>query len=1040
MIQWIIRLSLHHRVKISLLGLLLIVGGLYNLYLLPLDALPDITNKQVQVNAVAGALNPEEMERRVTFPLELGLAGIPHLVMTRSISQFGLSQITLIFQENIDIYFARQQISERLQQVRDTLPQGVRVEMSPVSSGLGEIYYAKLENKNLSAMEKRTLMDWVVRPQLRTVEGLADVNTFGGLVRQYQVQADPQKLQSLDLTFHDLAEALEKNNANGGGAYIEKGQEQQLVRSVGMLDNPLDIRNIVLGQRNGVPIRVADVATIEEGGMVRQGAITENGKGEQVYVIALLLMGENGRVVVQRVKDKLLQVEKALPPGSHLTGFLDRSQLIERTLATAGRNLLEGGAVVILLLFLFLLQLRAGLIASSAIPLAMLFAVIGMRYFQVSASLMSLGAIDFGIIVDGSVIIVENCVRRLAEERHRLGRDLTEPERIDLIEHGSAEVRQATQFGELIIMVSYLPILTLQGIEGKMFRPMGLTVLFALAGAMLLSFTWIPALCGLFLKVTEDKEHPLIAPLQRAYRRFLTWSLHHVVILSLAALLLIGLAGSRFFSLGSSFIPELDEGAIALHATYLPSISLKQVIERSTALEKSLMEAFPNEFKQIVSRIGRPEIATDPMLTSQSDVLIDLYPISQWTRAHNKDELVTEIAKILEETPGVSLSISQPIKMRMMELIEGVGIRADLGIKLFGDDPKVLVSKAKEISDVVSSVRGGSDVQVEVTQGLPQLRIQIDRAQLARYGINVADVNEVIEDALGGRAITQMNDANQRIDVTVKLAEKLRNDPEVIGRLQVKVPGGKALPLSLLADISSQEGPAQISRENGKRRIVIESNVRGRDLGSYVEEVQSKIKKNVELPTGYYLEYGGTYEKLQSGRARLRVVVPLTFLLVFFMLYTTFGSWKEAALVFTGIPLAISGGLMALEIRGLTMSISAAVGFIALAGIAVLNGVVMISFIRQLRETVATLEEAVIEGACTRLRPVLMTAAVASMGFFPMAISHGAGAEIQRPLATVVIGGLFTSTLLTLILLPVWFYALRRTSSPTPTQEKEEVS
>lgn len=1026
MIQWMIRLSIQNRIKISILGLLLLVGGLYNLYLLPLDALPDITNKQVQINAVASALNPEEMERRVTFPLELGLAGIPHLVMTRSISQFGLSQITLIFQENIDIYFARQQVSERLQQVRDSLPQGVRVEMSPVSSGLGEIYYAKLDNKNLSSMQKRTLMDWVVRPQLRTVQGLADVNTWGGQVRQYQVQADPQKLQSLDLTFHDLAEALEKNNANGGGAYIEKGQEQQLVRSVGMLDNSLDIGNVVLGQRNGVPVRVSDVATIEEGGMVRQGAITEDGQGEQVYVIALLLMGENGRVVVQRVKDKLLQIEKALPPGSHLTGFLDRSELIERTLATASRNLLEGGAVVIALLFLFLLQLRAGLIASSAIPLAMLFAVIGMRYFQVSASLMSLGAIDFGIIVDGSVIIVENCVRRLAEERHRLGRDLSEPERLELIEHGSAEVREATQFGELIIMVSYLPILTLQGIEGKMFRPMGLTVLLALAGAMLLSFTWIPALCALFLKVAAEREHPLIAPLQRIYRKFLGWGLHHALLLTLVGIGIVALAGSRFFGLGSSFIPELDEGAMAIHATYLPSISLKQVIARATVMEKELKEAYPDEIKSVVSRIGRPEIATDPMLTSQSDVLIDLYPMNQWKKAHTKDELVKIVSKTLEDIPAVSTSLSQPIKMRMMELIEGVGIRADLGIKLFGDDPKVLVIKAKEISEVVTAVRGANDVQVEVTQGLPQLRIQIDRAQLARYGINVSDVNEVIEDALGGRAITQINDANQRIDVTVKLAENLRNDPEVIGRLQVRVPGGKALPLSLLADISSQEGPAQISRENGKRRIVIESNVRGRDLGSYVEEVQSQIKKKVELPTGYYVEYGGTYEKLQSGRERLRIVVPLTFLLVFFMLYATFASWKEAALVFTGIPLAISGGLVALEVRGLTMSISAAVGFIALAGIAVLNGVVMLSFIRQLQETASSLQEAVVEGACTRLRPVLMTAAVASLGFLPMALSQGAGAEIQRPLATVVIGGLFTSTLLTLILLPVWFYALRK--------------
>jgi cobalt-zinc-cadmium resistance protein CzcA len=1028
MINKLIGFSIANRLFILLAALGLAIAGVYNAFLLPIDAVPDVTNKQIQINTLAPSLAPAEVERQITFPLEVALAGMPGLLETRSISQFGLSQVTVIFEDAKDIYFARQLVAERLGNVRDELPAGIAApQMGPVSTGLGEIYNVVVEGKG-DLMARRETLDFLVRPQLRTVRGLSEVNAFGGLQKQFQVLVDPQKLQARGLHLRDVSDALEKNNGNAGGGYIAKGDEQQLVRGIGTIQNRADIGNIVLKSEAGNPVLVKDVAQVTTGGAIRQGAVTMNGKGEAVMGITMLLMGENGRVVVQHVKDRLLTIEKTLPEGTKLVGFLDRSELIGRTLETAIRNLTEGGLLVIGVLFLFLLQLRAGLIVSSAIPLAMLFAIIGMRYFNVSANLMSLGAIDFGLIVDGAVIIVENCVRRLAEVRHHLGRDLSEEERLHEIYEGAVEVRQASQFGEMIIIAAYLPILALVGIEGKMFRPMGLTVIMALVGALLLSVTLIPALCAYFLKVQKEKESPVVVQAAKFYEPALNWALDHRGPVVGGATLFFVLCAALFPRLGSEFLPQLDEGAIAISAGYPPSMSIETGVKRSTELEKEMLKAFPDEIDEIVTRIGRAEIATDPMLPSQQDILVTLKPQSGWKKAHSRDELVSGMAEVLEAMPGVGGSFSQPIQFRMNELIEGTGIRSELGIKVFGEDMTILATKAEEISRVVRGIKGAADVSFEATEGLPVLNINLDLAAIARYGINVSDVQDVIESAVAGNEAGQIVQGNRRFDLTVRLAGAYRDNPEAIGRITIPAPSGADVPLAQLANIESTQGPVQISRENGERRVVVQSNVRGRDLGSFVEEAKREIDAKVKLPVGYHVEFGGTYEHLQSGRARLMIVVPITFGIILMLLFTTFGSIKQALLVFTGIPFAITGGILALYGRGLPFSMAAGVGFIALFGVAVLNGVVLVTFINELRFRGASIREAVTQGCSLRLRPVLMTATVASIGFLPMAFGHGAGAEVQKPLATVVIGGLLTSTLLTLFVLPVLYGWLERES------------
>jgi heavy metal efflux system protein len=1041
MMTHIIRFSIQQRFFVVIAALLLVGAGLWSAVNLPIDAVPDVTNKQVQINTVAPALAPAEVERQITFPIEVALAGMPRLQEVRSISQFGLSQVTAIFDDRMDIYFARQLVLERLQGIQEELPPGASApEMGPVSTGLGEIYYVVVEGPQ-SLMERRTLLDWVVKPQLRTVSGIIEVNSYGGVEKQFQVLVDPEKLVAHRLTLRQVQEALQENNQNAGGGYLERGDEQQLVRGIGVIRDEEDIGNIVVAAEHGTPIFIKDVAEVAVGPAIPQGAVTMNGKGEAVTGITMLLLGENGRTVVQRVKERVAEIQKTLPAGTRLTGFMDRSELIHRTLRTAITNLVEGGLLVILVLFLFLLQLRAGLIVSSAIPLAMLFAIIGMKQWGVSANLMSLGAIDFGLIVDAAVIIVENCVRRLSEVRKTLGRDLTEPERLETIFEGAVEVRQASQFGEIIIIAAYLPILSLVGIEGKMFRPMGITVVLALVGALLLSMTLIPALSAFFLRVREERENPVLHRLARWYEPALSWAMRRRVLTVSVAAVFVVLCAALFPRLGSEFIPTLDEGALAIQVGYPPSMSLEKAIERAGVLEKTLKEKFGTEVDQVLTRIGRAEVATDPMLVSQHDILVSLKPQSDWRNAHSKEELVARVSEAVEQIPGMGASFTQPIKMRMNELIEGVGIRAELGMKLFGDDMDMLARKSAEISRVVQSVPGAVDVSVETTEGLPVLNITIRRDEIARYGINAADVQRVIETAVGGTEAGEIIQGNQRFDLVVRLAKEYRSDPEAIGRILIPSPGGAQVPLAQLANIESVEGPVQISRENAQRRVVIQANVRGRDLGSFVEEVKRSVDARVKLPSGYHLEYGGTYEHLQSGRARLLIVVPVTFFLIFLLLFTTFGSMRQALLVFTGIPFAITGGILALWLRGMPFSMSAGVGFIALFGVAVLNGVVLVTFINELRQHGALVWEAVVKGCLTRLRPVLMTATVASIGFIPMALARGAGAEVQKPLATVVIGGLLTSTLLTLFVLPTlyaWFERDKRISDDLPTVSATE--
>ena len=1023
MINTLIRFSIHNRFFVILMALALFAGGIYSAFKLPIDAIPDVTNKQVQINTVVAGLAPPEVEQQVTFPLEVALAGMPHLLETRSISQFGLSQVTVIFEDNVDIYFARQLVFERLQSARGDLPAGSQPEMGPVSTGLGEIYYLFLDGPQ-TLEERRTLMDYTVKPQLRTVPGLSEVNTWGGRAKQFQVVADPQKLAARALTIRDLTAAVEQNNRNAGGGVLRMGDEQQFVRGVGAIQSIGDIENIIVKAERGVAVLVKDVARVTTGGRPRQGAITRNGQGEAVTGITMLLLGENGRVVVDSVKDRVEKIQKTLPKGTQLVGELDRSDLIKRTLQTAIRNLAEGGLLVVGVLFLFLLQLRAGLIVSSAIPLAMLFAIIGMNWFGVSANLMSLGAVDFGLIVDGAVIIVENIVRRLAETRHDLGRDLTETERLDEIFAGAVEVRQSSQFGEMIIIAAYLPILSLVGIEGKMFKPMGLVVIMALVGALLLSTTVIPALCAYFLKVQGERESPVVVAASKFYAPSLRWTLNHRWPVVGGALVFFALCASLFPRLGSEFIPQLDEGSLAIQIGYPPSMSIDYATQRSTAFEKKLMAEFPDEIRSVFTRIGRAEVATDPMLPSQHDMIIALKPKIGWSKAKSKEALVEKMAEVSEKMPGMGASMTQPIQMRMNELIEGVGIRSELGIKLYGDDLTVLARKGAEIGKVLRAVPGNADVAVETTEGLPVLNIDIRREAVARHGINVADVQNTITAAIGGEEVGQVIKGNARFPIAVRLDERFRRDPEAIARLEVPAPDGSTVALGQLASIQSTQGPVQISRENGSRRVVIQANVRGRDLGSFVEEASAVIEREVKLPPGYRLEYGGTYEKLQSGRARLALIVPVTFAVIFLLLFTTFGAVKQAILVFTGIPFAITGGILALMLRGIPFSMSAAVGFIALFGVAVLNGLVLVSFINQLRARGQNARAAIEQGCALRLRPVLMTAAVASIGFLPMALGHGAGAEVQRPLATVVIGGLLTSTLLTLYVLPVlylWF-------------------
>jgi len=1023
MIDALIRFAVGQRLLVLLMVAIMIGAGAYDLINLPIDAVPDVTNVQVQILTNAPSLSPLEIERQVTFPVETAMSGLPGIEQIRSLSKPGISAVTIVFKESTDIYFARQLIQERLAGARDQIPNGIgSPEMGPISTGLGEIYQYELKaapDSGYDPMSLRTIQNWDIRRQLLGVTGIAEVNTFGGIEKQYQVRLDPNKLQSFNLTLRDVLEAVMRNNANIGGAFIEHAGARYLLRGVGLVEKLEDIAGIVVKTgKDGVPVYVRDVGEVVTGGAVRQGAITADGTGEIVAGITLMLQGENTRTVVERVKERVAHIRKTLPKGIEVVPFYDRTELVDKTIHTVVKNLLEGAGLVIVVLILLLGNWRGALLVATIIPLSMLFAAILMRIFNVSGNLMSLGALDFGLIVDGAVVMVENAVRKRAEAQHEHSR---EPSTRTILE-ACLEVGRPVVFAVAIIMIVYLPILSLTGVEGKMFKPMALTVVFALFGSLVLSLTYIPAMLPLVLggRVSEN-ESSIIRFAKRWYQPALAFVMRYRAQALAVAVLFVIVSGIIFPYLGSEFIPRLDEGSIAIEARLLPSVSLEQSIQSYTQAER-ILKTFP-EVTKVVTKIGRAEVATDPMGVDAGDIFIALKPPSEWTTAHTREELYKQMAEALEKgVPEGSFSFSQPIEMRVAELIAGV--RSDVAIKLFGDDLEILKQKGDEIARVLATVPGAADVKVEQVAGLPLLQIKTDRQKIARYGINVEDVNNLIESIVTGRRAGQVYESDQRFDLVVRLKEDASRDIETIRNLLVSAPTGAQIPLSQIADLSVVEAPAQISRDDTRRRIAVECNVRGRDIGSFVADAQSRLDKEVQLPTGYYTKWGGQFENLQRASARLLIVVPLGLFLIFVLLFSTFGSVKQAILIYTGIPFAIVGGIFALALRGMPFSISAGVGFIALFGVAVLNGVVMVSYINSLREQGKSIVDAVKEGAMTRLRPVLMTALVASLGFIPMALATSAGAEVQRPLATVVIGGLMTSTLLTLLILPTlyaWF-------------------
>ena len=1049
MLEKLLQFSIRHRWFVLLATLGLAALGVFNFQRLPIDAVPDITNVQVQINTEAPGYSPLEAEQRVTFTVETAMAGLPRLDYTRSLSRYGLSQVTVVFKDGTDIYFARQLIAERLQSLRTQLPAGLDPTMGPVSTGLGEIFMFTVEPEFATTRKPdgtaytptdlRELQDWVVRPQLRNLKGVTEVNTIGGFVKQFHVTPHPDRLIAHGLTLRDLMEALARNNTNVGAGYIERAGEQYLIRVPGQVTNLTEIGALVVAQRSGQPIRVRDVAEVILGEELRTGAATENGR-EVVLGTVFMLIGENSREVSTRVAQKLVDVNRSLPPGVVATAVYDRTNLVDRTIATVRSNLVEGAMLVIVILFLFLGNFRAALITAAVIPLSMLFTITGMVTNKVSGNLMSLGALDFGLIVDGAVIIIENCLRRFGGEQHRLGRLLTKPERLALAFEATKEVRGATLFGELIIAIVYVPIFALTGVEGKMFHPMAFTVVSALLGAMLLSVTFVPAAVAIFItgKVSHQ-DNLAIRGAKALYRPTLRFIMTIRPAVALAAVVLVGLAGLTATRLGSEFIPSLDEGDIALHALRIPGTSLTQAVAMQRELEDRLKQ-FP-EVDRIVAKMGTAEVATDPMPPSVADTYIILKPRAAWPDPRRtKADLVAAMEAAAQKVPGNNYEFTQPIQMRFNELISGV--RSDVAVKVYGDDLDVMSKTAGEIEAVLKTIPGAADVKVEQTTGLPMLTVRLDREALARYGLPAADVQELISTALGGTTVGQIFEGDRRFDLVVRLPENLRTDLAALHDLPIPLPHSNAptstpnpqlshIPLREVATVELAPGPNQFSRENGKRLVIVTANVRGRDLGSFVAEAQARIASAVTVPPGYWLGYGGTFEQLLSATQRLQIVVPVALVLILGLLFVSLGNAKDALLVFTGVPLALTGGVAALWLREIPLSISAGVGFIALSGVAVLNGLVMLSCIRALRDTGQPLDAAIEEGCLTRLRPVLMTALVASLGFVPMALATGAGAEVQRPLATVVIGGIISSTLLTLVVLPALYRLAHRPDEAT---------
>ncbi|KAF2518077.1 efflux RND transporter permease subunit [Flavobacterium foetidum] len=1031
MLDKIIQFSIRNKFVVLLFTFVLIAWGSYSLKKLPLDALPDVTNNQVQIITTAPTLASQEVEQLITYPLERAVKTVPDVIELRSISRFGLSVVTVVFEEGVDIYWAREQIFQRLKQAEENIPDYVNSpELAPISTGLGEIYqydvYAKkgYENK-YSAIELRTIQDWIIIPQLQGVRGVAEVSAWGGKLKQYEIAVNPNMLNSLGVTITEIFDALEKNNQNTGGAYIEKDQYTYFIRGVGMAKGIKDLENVVVKNRNGSPVLVRNVAQVREGVALRYGASTKDGKGEIVSGLVLMLKGENSSAVVDRIHEKMEQINKSLPEGVVAEAFIDRGKLVDNSIRTVAKNLLEGALIVIFVLILFLGNLRAGLIVASVIPLAMLFAVILMNAFGVSGNLMSLGAIDFGIIVDGAVIIVEATMHHLQQFKNE--KELTQKEMDEEVYNSASKIRNSAAFGEIIILIVYLPILALIGTEGKMFKPMAMTVGFAIIGAFILSLTYIPMMSALFLsKKTEHQENfsdRMIAWLESRYTPLLRKALTFKKVVLPVAVGLFAFAFVVFQNMGGEFIPTIEEGDLAINATIMTGSSLTQMVETATKYEQILKAKFP-EIKTIVTKIGSGEIPTDPMPIESGDLIIVLKDKKEWKgKYHNWEEIANAMKKEMEIIPGANIEISQPIQMRFNELM--TGSRSDIAIKIFGDDLEILDAKATELISKIKGIDGIGDLKADKVTGLPQITVKYDYDKIALYGLNISDINQIIRSSFAGEVAGKIYDESKRFDVVVRMDENNRADITDVSNLFIPLPNGQQVPLSQVASIDYEQGPVQVIREDGKRRITVGLNVRGRDIKSVVEEIQQKLDKSFKLPAGYYVTYGGQFENLIEASKRLSVALPIALGLILVLLYFTFKSMKQALLIFTAIPLSAIGGVFALSLRGMPFSISAGIGFIALFGIAVLNGIVLISYFNQLKsEGISDAFQRIIIGTKTRLRPVLMTAAVASLGFLPMALSTSGGAEVQKPLATVVIGGLVSATLLTLIVLPILYLLL----------------
>jgi heavy metal efflux system protein len=1025
MLAAILKMSIERRGLVLLLITILAGLGIWNFGRLPIDAVPDITNVQVVINSSAPGYTPLEVEQRITFPLENAMAGLPRLDYTRSISRYGLSQVTIVFDEGTDIYFARQQVAERLSAARSVLPAAIEPTLGPIATGLGEIFMFTVDAEPgarnadgtpVTPTDLRTAHDWIIRPQLLRVPGVVEVNPVGGFKKEILVAPDPAKLLAFELTYADVLGALRLNNENRGAGFIEYNGAQWLMRVPGQAADAKDLENLVIAEHDGIPVRISDVADVGLGRELRAGAATQNGR-EVVLSTVFMLIGENSRAVANAVAEKLEEIAPTLPPSITATAVYDRTELVDQTLVTVQKNLLEGALLVIAVLFVLLGNVRAALLTAAVIPLAMLMTITGMVESDVSANLMSLGALDFGLIVDGAVIIVENCLRRLADA----GRESAPPlrERLAVVLDATREVVRPALFGVCIITAVYIPIFALTGVEGKMFHPMATTVVIALASAMFLSVTFVPAgVALLFRGPVRERRNPIVEGSRSAYRPLLAAALRFRWTTIIAAVVIVGATGFAATRLGTEFVPNLDEGDIAMHALRIPGTSLQQAIELQERLEAEIRRM--PEVERVFAKIGSGEVATDPMPPSLADNFVMLKPREAWPDPDKpKAEVVADLERLVTPVPGNRYEFMQPIQMRFNELIAGV--RAELAVKVFGDDFDELIRIGGEIEQTVNGVAGAADVAVEQTTGLPVMTIEPKRSVLARFGLTIVGLQDTVATALGGTVAGQIYEGDRRVDIVVRLPEKLRSDPDRLAVLPIPLRDGSYVPLREVADLSVATGYNQVPRENGKRRVVVTSNVRGRDLGSFVDDVRAAIEANVELPAGYWIEYGGTFEQLESATARLAIVVPMTLVIIGVLLVVALGSFRDAAVIFSSVPLSLTGGVAALFIRGIPFSISAAVGFIALSGIAVLNGLVMVTFIRALRDQGHALDGAIAEGALTRLRPVMTTALVASLGFVPMALNSGIGSEVQRPLATVVIGGIVSSTLLTLLVLPALY-------------------